>query len=317
MPVSGRDRHREREHPPVERNRVDVRQTIRQHQPRHAARGDGQQESEDRSEERQQHALGQQKAHQPSPARPERRADRQLPVTCGRARQQQVRNVRARDQENESDRPHREPQPLAHVSGESFVQQSDAEPQSIDLRLREFRFAVVEQTRGRLLVEPEQLLARRRVPGCQVRAGQSRSTAWPGPATRMTSGWVSSWSDAADSAPVAGNRNVAGVTPTTVRTAPLTVTVRPTIDGITAEARDPEIVAQQRNGGRAAGCIGFREVASGLRGHAEQRQEVPGDERRLHLLGLAAGDQRRRSRAVESAKIAQRFRTVTPCPRQP
>ena len=52
-----------------------------------------------------------------------------------------------------------------------------------------------------------------------------------GPATRMTSGWVSSWSEAGVSAPVAGNRNVDGVTPTTVTDIAADPDVRPTIDG--------------------------------------------------------------------------------------
>ena len=68
------------------------------HQGAHAPRAE--QESGGAAGERQDHTLGQELADEAPAAGAERRAHRDLPVLVGRARQQQIRDVDARDQED-------------------------------------------------------------------------------------------------------------------------------------------------------------------------------------------------------------------------
>ena len=75
--------------------------------------------------EREQRALGEQLAHQPAASGAERRADRQLAIAPQQARERQVRDVGARDQQHQAGRPEQDQQHrprvarhlLAHAGG--------------------------------------------------------------------------------------------------------------------------------------------------------------------------------------------------------
>ena len=78
-------------------------------------------EAEHAAGERQHDALGQQLADDAAAAGADRRADRDLAPPAGRAHQQQVRDVRARDQQHEADGAGEHRAASAHVADERFL----------------------------------------------------------------------------------------------------------------------------------------------------------------------------------------------------
>ncbi len=104
MPVTKREQRGEREHGGVEANLA---------QPRRAARRDGhepvdgphaEQQAGDPAERREQQALGQQLADDAARPAPSATRTRELAAARRAARQQEVGDVRARDQQHEADR---------------------------------------------------------------------------------------------------------------------------------------------------------------------------------------------------------------------
>ena len=103
----------------------------------HPQRCGGDTQSENRATERQQDALEQEAARDAHPARADRRANRQLLMTPFRSDEHQVRHIRARNQQHDGDRPHQNPQQLAHVAHGVLLE-------SVDLRRK---FGVPENLR--------------------------------------------------------------------------------------------------------------------------------------------------------------------------
>ena len=101
------DGARERQHPPVEReieeHGVGLRRQLAHEELAAPARD---QQPERGADRRQQEAFRQQLTHQPPPRRAERQAHAPLVTPRGRARQQQVGDVGARDQQHERDHDH-------------------------------------------------------------------------------------------------------------------------------------------------------------------------------------------------------------------
>ena len=82
-------------------------------------------------------ALGEHLADEPPAAAAERRAHRQLPLARGRAHEQQVRDVGARDQQHERHRPHQREDRGPHVGDEVLVHRLDAQVHACRLLDRE------------------------------------------------------------------------------------------------------------------------------------------------------------------------------------
>ena len=102
---------------------------------------DAKRQPEHAAHQRQHDALGQQLPHDPAAAGAHRRADRDLPLADGRAHQQQVRDIRARDQQDEGDRAQQHPQRRPHVADDDLLHRLDAEA------------ALAAQRVGKLLAE--------------------------------------------------------------------------------------------------------------------------------------------------------------------
>ncbi len=96
--------------------RVDARQAQR-----------GEREADGAAGEREQDAFGEQLPQDAGAARAERRADRHLLLARHRARQQQVRHVRAGDEQDEPDRAGQHQQRRAHVADDFLLERDDVE----------------------------------------------------------------------------------------------------------------------------------------------------------------------------------------------
>ncbi len=127
-----RDDRREREHSPVDADASSVDTDAR-----NASRVDRQQrtdadhadhEPEHATHRREHDALRQQLADDSATARTDGGTNRELPLADGRANQQQVRDVRARDQQNEAHSGQQHPQRRSDVSDDDLLHRLDAEP---------------------------------------------------------------------------------------------------------------------------------------------------------------------------------------------
>ena len=106
MPVSERQREGERQDPKI-RSRLNQQRLLLRDEGDQTARQRHRQRDADRAaDERQQHAFRQQLSHQLTACRAERQAHRDLALPHEAARDQQVRDVRARDQQHEPDHRH-------------------------------------------------------------------------------------------------------------------------------------------------------------------------------------------------------------------
>ena len=84
-------------------------------------------QAERAADDRQHHALGEQLADDAAARAAERGADRDLALAARGAHQQQVRDVRARDQQHEADGAEQHEQRLPHVADEHLADRIDAE----------------------------------------------------------------------------------------------------------------------------------------------------------------------------------------------
>jgi hypothetical protein len=108
-PVSSGHAQREEQDAAVRVARDARDRNARGHQPQHQrARPCRDQYSDGATAQSQQHAFRQQMADQPTAARAERHTDRKLFTTRRGAAEQQVGDVRAGDQQNQSDHAHQE-----------------------------------------------------------------------------------------------------------------------------------------------------------------------------------------------------------------
>ena len=85
------------------------------------------QQAEDRADGRQQQAFGEQLANQAPAAGAERRADGDFTITPGGARQQEVRDVGAGDEQHDQHRGGEQLQRAPHVADEQLLEREQAD----------------------------------------------------------------------------------------------------------------------------------------------------------------------------------------------
>ena len=114
-----RDGEGEQQHLPVERDLERSRDAVGVRGEHRAQAGEAQRRAERAADDGEQHALGQELPQQAPTARAERRADREFPLPRFGAREDQVRQVGAGDEQHESHRalqhPQRRADPAHHV----------------------------------------------------------------------------------------------------------------------------------------------------------------------------------------------------------
>ncbi len=121
---AGHDRQggREREHGRVDVDGLQSRQARRADLHEGVDAPDRDQQAERAAGRREQHALGQELPHQARAAGAQRAANGNLPLPDRRAREQQVRDVGAGDQQHEADRGEQRQQRRTHVADQIVVQ---------------------------------------------------------------------------------------------------------------------------------------------------------------------------------------------------
>ena len=124
-PVSTLIAEREREHPAVDGNLLDARHVGRQaaDEQRHAP--EREQETGGAADQAEHGAFGQELTDDAAAARAERVADGDLTLTRAGPREQQIRDVRAGDQQHEADRAEHHQQARAHVADDLVLKRDD------------------------------------------------------------------------------------------------------------------------------------------------------------------------------------------------
>ena len=130
-----------------------------------AKRGPGKNNAEHAAHRRQQQAFGEKLADEACAARAERGTDRDLFLSRERARQQEVCDVGARDQQDESDRAHQDEKRPAHAADNLIEKRHDAERQS-SVRRVDVREVAAQPRRDRVHLG---LRARSRYAGPKLR----------------------------------------------------------------------------------------------------------------------------------------------------
>ena len=122
----------------IDGDRAQARHVFRLQRLNPAHAGGRHHDAEQAADRREEDALGQELLQQPAAARAQRRADRELFLTSEGAREQQVGDVGAGDQQDEADGAEQHQQRTADVADDLLVQRHDAERQAaigrIDVR---------------------------------------------------------------------------------------------------------------------------------------------------------------------------------------
>ena len=118
--------HGRREHAQVEADRGDAREAGGQPGANRLDAEIREQDAERRATQGEHHPFDEQRAHQPPPARTERRPDSHLAAADRRPRQHQVGDVGARDQQHQRHRAEQHQHPATDASDEVLVQCDDA-----------------------------------------------------------------------------------------------------------------------------------------------------------------------------------------------
>ena len=122
-----RDGERKTQHPRIDRRVPQQFREVTRHDQREQARApERQRQAEAAAGERQQHVLGEELLQQPSAARARGGAQRHLLLPRGAGRQEQVRHVRAGDEQHEADGSEQERQAVRRAAEERLVQRHDA-----------------------------------------------------------------------------------------------------------------------------------------------------------------------------------------------
>ena len=124
-----RDEQREPQHDRVERRLLEARHAIRRSRDEGLDAPGGEREPRGGGDQREDEALGQELPDHPAAAGAERGANRHLPGPRGPAREQQVGDVAARDQQDEADRPEQDEEPLPVVADELLHHRDDGKAQ--------------------------------------------------------------------------------------------------------------------------------------------------------------------------------------------
>jgi len=134
---SRKHRHRagESEHRQIDHDLVQPRQIRRcqSHEDLQAAVGE--RHAGQPADQAQRQAFDHEPTCQSSRAGAERRADRELRSACFRPDEQQIRDVRTRDQQQDADAPEQHPQELAHVTDDVFLDGAHGRPELEGVRL--------------------------------------------------------------------------------------------------------------------------------------------------------------------------------------
>jgi hypothetical protein len=117
----------EGQHGTVDGDRVEARDVPWVHRPDDVETGLGDQQACAATQQAEHDAFRQQLPQQPLPARAERRADRHFLLTAGGACEQQVGDVRARDQQNQGNRSEEYQDGPTHVADDLFEQWNHAD----------------------------------------------------------------------------------------------------------------------------------------------------------------------------------------------
>ena len=120
-----RGRQRERRDSPIHRDGIETRQSRRSERQDRADRPARDEQAARAARQRQQQTLGQELARQPGPPRAERRPYRQFARTGRGAREQQVRDVRAGDEQHEGHRAEQQVQRRPGAAGDLLPQRHD------------------------------------------------------------------------------------------------------------------------------------------------------------------------------------------------
>ena len=252
-----------------------------------ADRADRERRSRESADARQQHALGEQLPDQPSRRRADGTANGDLVIARGRARQQQVGDVHARDQQHQADRAGQHEQRRLHRSHELVLHAGDLEAPGRPPAARMIALIVV-------LGRPQARRRRRR------RASVVRLKKAPPFGSGGTYG-IQYWTCAS------GNAKPSGITPTTVRPRPSKRGDAADDRRIAVEVALPRRVTQDDDGvgaGRPLRAIRTDDRASAARparkhrrGHLDageaDRVALPGQRRAGQDV---AGDVRQRAR---------------------
>ncbi len=124
-PGQKRDREREGEHAAVESDGLDARELLGAERDEEVRSPQGEKRSAGAAEKREHEALGQELAEHPGAAGPESGADRDLPLSRRRAREQHVGDVGAGDQEDERHRRQEHEERRPDVSDHGLLERSD------------------------------------------------------------------------------------------------------------------------------------------------------------------------------------------------
>ena len=124
-----RDRQREQQHGHVDGDLGLVGDRIRRHERQDdSQRTVGERRAGHAARHRQKHALGQQLPHQTPAAAAERGAHRHLPLPARGSREQQVRDIGARNQQQQADRAKEDPQVLADAARKCLFERQQPDP---------------------------------------------------------------------------------------------------------------------------------------------------------------------------------------------
>src|SRR5271170_1534433 len=119
-----RNPKRKQQHRQINPDLMHAWQSRRRHRHQHLQRPVCQRQSQQTPQHSQYHTLEHQLYRNPSPPRAQRRAYRQLLPPPIHAHHQQIRHVRASNQQHHRDRPHQDPQHLANISHHILLQRS-------------------------------------------------------------------------------------------------------------------------------------------------------------------------------------------------
>ena len=246
-------------------------------------------------------ALGQQRAPQRAGAGPERRADRELPFTPHRARQDQVGDVRARDDEHQRRGGEQHQQHRPRRRRDLVAQADGVDP---EIRVRRIRLGMLLDDRA---VHRAQLGARRRrdpTPGAsRPNSSVIRCTR---PSTIVASRWCGLVTTLAMISVSAGYGTDGSSTPTIVAVRSPSRTVLPTTDGSLAERRRPEAMGQHRRAGRLRPIVGRTEQPAEHRAQPHDVEVRAADHAGADDARLAEADHRE----LDGREVAERASSV-------
>src|SRR5581483_6187677 len=115
------DGHRKSQHAPSHSDVVEARETLRDESQQDTLGAEEDDETRDAAEQEQQKNLDQQRSHEARPLRSQSQANRHLTTARAGPGEQQIGDVDATDQEDQSDRAEQEYERLVHAGDDAFA----------------------------------------------------------------------------------------------------------------------------------------------------------------------------------------------------